>query len=85
MKKVLIGTCKIDKDVKMENRQFGYAASYEDLIVEKGEYPIYAYADDLEKDKDGNISLGWRNFIGFEGKVIASNVGGRPGEATSYH
>lgn len=82
-KRVLIGTVTLERDVEMWNHQFGYAASYERLIVKKGEYPIYAYADDLIR-KDG-IYLGWRNYIGYEGTVIDSNVGGKPGEPTSYH
>lgn len=36
MKKVLIGKVIIDKDVEMVNTQFGYAASYERLMVKKG-------------------------------------------------
>ena len=83
MKKVLIGTVTLERDVEMWNNQFSYAASYERLMVKKGEYPIYAYADDLER-KDGTY-LGWRNYIGYDGTVIASNVGGKPGEPTLYH
>lgn len=81
MKKVLIGKVIIDKDVEMVNTQFGYAASYERLMVKKGEYPIYTYKNDLNRN---GCALGWRNFIGYEGTVIDSNVGGKPGNSTSY-
>ena len=82
MKKILIGKVTVDNDVEMINTQFEYAASYEKLLVKKGEYPIYAYANDL---KHNGTALGWRNFIGYEGTVIDGNVGGNPGEPTSYH
>lgn len=85
MKKALIGTVKLDRDVEMDNNRFSYAADHERLLVRKGEYPIYAYADDLQRSRDGKISLGWRNFIGFEGEVITSTIGGKPGEKTSYN
>lgn len=85
MKRVLIGYARLEKDVEMTNTSFSYAADYERLLVAKGEYPIYAYLDDLEAEKDGKIRLGWRNYIGYEGTVIDGNVGGKPGDATSYH
>ena len=81
MKKVLIGKVIVDNDVEMVNTQFGYAASYERLMVKKGEYPIYAYENDLKRS--GSV-LGWRNFIGYEGTVIDGNVGGKPGDSTRY-
>lgn len=84
-KKVLIGTVTLDRDLEMDNNQFGYAADHERLMVRKGSYPIYAFDDDLQKSKDGKISLGWRNQIGLEGDVISSTIGGKPGEHTSYH
>lgn len=84
MKKVLIGTVEIERDVEMFNNQFGYAASFEQLKVEKGIYPIYAYEGDLKRE-GGKVRLGWRNYIGYEGTLIAGNVGGKPGEHTSYH
>ena len=80
--KVLIGKVNVERDVEMVNTQFGYAASFERLLVKKGEYPIYAYASDLELN--GSM-LGWCNCIGYEGTVIDGNVGGKPGEPTSYH
>ena len=83
-RKVLIGTVSIEKDIIMTNEQFSYAADFERLMVKAGEYPIYAYAEDFERGT-GCVRLGWRNYIGFEGTVIYSNVGGMPGEKTSYH
>lgn len=85
MKKVLIGTVTLEKDCPMVNGQFSYAADYERIAVTKGEHPIYAYADDLEKTADGKTRLGWRNYIGYDGTVIDGNVGGKPGDKTSYH
>lgn len=84
-KKVLIGTVTLDRDLVMDNNQFSYAADHERLMVRKGSYPIYAFDDDLQKSKGGKTSLGWRNQIGFEGDVISSTIGGKPGEHTSYH
>lgn len=84
-KKVLIGTVTLDRDIEMDNNQFSYAADHVRLLVRKGSYPIYTYDDDLKKSKDGKISLGWDNLIGFEGEVISSTFGLKPGEHTSYH
>ena len=84
MSKVLFGTVSIDRDVQMHNNQFQYAASFEDLLVPAGEYPIYAYEDDLEH-RGGKTYLGWRNYIGFEGTCLRGNIGNKPGEHTSYH
>lgn len=81
MKKVLIGKVIVDNDVEMVNTQFGYAASYEVLKVKKGEYPIYAYENDLERS--GSV-LGWRNYIGYEGTLIDGNVNGKPGDSTRF-
>lgn len=81
--KVLIGTVTLEKDQLMYNNQFGYAASFEELLVPAGEYPVYAYAGDLKHDKD--VRLGWRNYIGFEGTLLRGNVGGKPGEHTFYN
>ena len=84
-KKVIIGYVDVMSDTTMENREFQYAASFETLKVPKGRYPIYAYYGDLRKDRDGQIHLGWRNYIGYKGTVLASNVGGKVGEKTHYH
>lgn len=84
-KKVLIGTVKLERDMEMTNSQFSYAADYETLMVKKGEYPVYAYADDLGESKNGKISLGWRNYIGFSGEVISNSFGDKPGSKTEYH
>ena len=84
MDKVLIGSVTLRKDTVMYNGSFQYAASFEELLVPEGEYPIYAYKDDLV-EQDGHKKLGWRNYIGYEGTVMRGNVGGRPGEHTYYH
>ena len=84
-KRVLIGTVEIERDVVMWNNQFGYAASFEQLTVPKGVYPVYAFTGDLARDKNGKVSLGWRNYIGYEGTIISGNVGGKPGDHTDYH
>lgn len=83
-RKVIIGTVTVTKDKEMYNYQFQYAASFERLLVKAGTYPIFAYESDIEK-KNGQTHLGWRNYIGYEGTVIASNVGGHPGEVTCYN
>lgn len=83
-KKVIIGYVTLPKDTEMHNNQFEYAASFEHLLVPAGKYPIYAYAKDLDRSR-GYVRLGWRNYVGYEGTVIASNVGGKPGEKTGYH
>lgn len=83
MKHILIGTITLEKDVVMYNNQFQYAASFEQLMIPAGEYPVYAREDGLDtrrgrtEVKDG--------YIGFEGTVLAGNVGGKPGEPSSYH
>ena len=85
LRKVLIGTVTLEHDVIMENREFQYAASFEQLEVKAGEYPIYAYESDLNWRKDGTKELGWRNYIGYEGTIISSNVGGKKGDHGYYH
>ena len=82
-RKVMIGTVSIEKDIIMTNGQFSYAADFERLMVKAGEYLIFTYTDDFNHDVK-HIQLGWRNYIGFEGTVIESSVGGKPGENTSY-
>ena len=83
-KKVLIGTVTLDHDIEMDNREFAYAASFEVLKVEKGEYPIYAYVGDLDRHS-GTTELGWRNYIDYEGTVVAGNVGNEVGAHSHYH
>lgn len=83
MKKIRIGSVTLENDVVMENQQFQYAASFERLKVSQGTYPIFVYADDVRK-VDGKIQLDWRNYIRFDGTVISGNVGGEPGEHTTY-
>lgn len=83
MRHILIGSITLEKDVVMYNNQFQYAASFEQLNVPAGEYPVYVREDDLYtrrsriEVKDG--------YIGFEGTVLAGNVGGKPGDHSSYH
>ena len=67
----------------MTNMQFQYAASFESLTVEVGEYPIYAYEDEI-KTRDGKATV-MDARIGYEGTVTASNVGGKPGDHGSYY
>lgn len=81
--KLIVGYCTVKKDEMMYNRSFQYAASYEDVLVPAGKYPVVAFKDDLLKD-GGKMKLGWRNYIEYEGTVVASNVGGKPGEKTYY-
>lgn len=83
-RKVLLGKVVIDQDIEMHNMDFEYAASFEDLLVKRGEYPIYTYESSLKED-GGKIRLtGYRNYFGYEGTVLASNVGGKKGEHTTY-
>ena len=82
-KRVLIGTVSLNHEKVMTNLQFQYAASFEELLVPEGEYPITAYEGDLVT-RNGVTALGWRNYIEFEGTVIRGNVGGKPGDKTSY-
>ena len=81
MSKVLIGSITIKKDTQMFNGQFQYAASFEELLVPAGEYPIYTDEADL-RFENGTARLGWRNYIGYEGTVIRGNVGGKQGDRT---
>lgn len=83
-KKVLIGTVTLERDQVVWNNQFQYAASFEQLLIPAGEYPIYAYESDLKKDKEGRLTLGWRNYIGYEGTVISGNIGNKPGAHSRY-
>ena len=83
MKKVLIGTVTLERDTKMENRSFQYAASFEDLLVPKGTYSIYTYADDLARC-NGKIHVSGFCFCEYAGTVIAGNVGGEKGDTTQY-
>lgn len=83
MKKIRIGSVTLENNVVMDNLQFQYAASYERLEVPQGTYPIFVYADDV-RNYDGKIQLDWRNYIRFEGTVISGNVGGNPGDHTTY-
>ena len=83
-RKVLIGTVTLERDIKIDNRMFQYAASHELLRVDEGTYPIYAYDDDL-RVQSNRVVLGWRNYIGYEGTVLEGNVGNRPGDQSSYH
>lgn len=83
-RKVLLGTITLERDVVMYNNQFQYAASFEQLNVPKGEYPIYTYESNLKKDKDGKVRLGYLNFLGFEGTVLSGNIGNKPGDHSRY-
>lgn len=82
-KVVLIGTVTLEKDQVMCNTQFQYAASFEELLVPKGEYPVYAYEGDLNRNR-GDVSLGWRNYIGYEGTVLRGNIGNKIGDRSRY-
>lgn len=83
-RRILLGTVTLEKDVVMYNNQFQYAASFEQLNVPKGEYPIYTYESNLKK-RDGKIGLGYLNFLGFEGTVLSGNIGNKPGDHSYYH
>lgn len=82
-KKILLGTIALERDTVLMNTSFQYAASFEELKVEKGEYPIYTYASDLRKTRDGILEVDCAYF-GFEGTVLRGNVGGKPGDHTYY-
>lgn len=82
MKHILIGTITLEKDVEMYNNQFQYAASYEKLNVPKGEYPIYTLESEIEERRGRYEVKG--AYLGFEGTVLSSNVGGKPGEHSYY-
>ena len=84
MKKVLIGTVVLDRDTEMHNASFSYAADFEDVLVPKGEYPIFAYEVDIEVGKDGGKQLGRNAFFGYEGTVLRGSFGG-VGTHTSYN
>lgn len=77
-KKVLIGTVTLEKDVVMYNNQFQYTASFEELKVEKGTYPIYTYEDEY---RDGRLHGA---YLGFEGTVVAGNIGNKVGSHSRY-
>lgn len=83
MKHILIGTITLEKDVVMYNMQFQYAASFEQLNVPAGEYPVYAREDGLQT-RQGRTEVK-DGYIGFEGTVLAGNVGGKPGEHSHYN
>lgn len=83
MRHILIGTITLEKDVVMYNNQFQYAASFEQLNVPAGEYPVYALECGLETRR-GRTEVK-DAYIGFEGTVLAGNIGGKPGEHSSYH
>lgn len=82
MKKYLVGYTTIEKDRVMHNNQFSYAASYEELLVKAGKYPIYVYENDLQDYGDRIIVKSAR--YGYTGTVVESNVGGKPGQETRY-
>lgn len=82
MRKIMVGTVELERDVEMLNTSFQYAASFEKLKVSKGVYPIYAYESDI-RNRNGKRSIG-AAYIGYDGTVLASNVGGKPGEKTTY-
>lgn len=82
MKKLLIGYTTIEKDRVMHNNQFSYAASFEDLLVKAGKYPIYTYKDELRNYGDRIIVEG--AYYGYTGTVVAGNVGRKPGEESRY-
>lgn len=83
-RKILIGTVTLDRDTVMWNNQFQYAASFEQLEVKAGEYPIYTYESNL-KERNGRYYPDYLNFLGFEGTVISGNIGNKPGDHSSYH
>ena len=82
-KKILIGTVTIDRDVVMFNSQFQYAASFEEIKVTAGTYPIFAYEGDLTITENG-LTLGWRNYMRFDGIVKRGNVGNKIGDRSHY-
>ena len=81
--KILLGTITLERDTVLMNTSFQYAASFEELKAEKGEYPIYTYVRDLRKTRDGKLEVE-DAFFGFEGTVLRGNVGGKPGDHTYY-
>ncbi len=85
MKKVLIGTVHVEKDTIMLNQQFTYAADFEELNVKAGDYPVYTYADELERHDDRVILGHGTHYIGFTGTLVRSSFKGTPGEETHFH
>jgi hypothetical protein len=83
-KKVLIGSVILERDTVFHNNEFQYAASFEELKVPKGEYPVYAYESEVVKRGDRTI-IARGGYIGFEGTVLSGNIGNKPGEHSSYH
>ena len=83
MKKYLVGIVTLDQDREMTNTSFSYAADYETILVKAGSYPIYVYDDDLKKYDDEIIVESVR--IGYNGIVLESNVGNKPGTNSEYH
>lgn len=83
VRRVLVGTVTLERDTVMYNLEFQYAASFEQLKIAKGEYPIYAREDDLIT-RNGETELR-TGYIGYEGIVLAGNVGNKPGERSKYH
>ena len=82
-RRILLGTVSLERDVVMWNNQFQYAASFEQLNVPKGEYPVYTYESNLKK-RHGKVELGYLNFLGFEGTVLSGNIGNKPGDHSRY-
>ena len=82
-KKVLVGYVTLEKEHVFHNNQFQYAASFEELKVPAGTYPIYTYQSEL-KERDGRVIVD-DAWIGYTGTIIASNVGGKPGNKGEYH
>lgn len=78
MEKYLIGYTTLKNDRVMHNNQFEYAASYEELTVKAGTYPIYVRKYDLRDQKV------YGAYYGYTGTIIDSNVGGKKGDTTRY-
>lgn len=81
--RVLIGTVTLEKDLIMLNTSFQYAASFEELKVQKGVYQIYSYESEFVKRKNGEIILDMA-FIEYHGTVTRGNVGNNPGDQACY-
>ena len=82
-KKILVGYVTLEKEHVFHNNQFQYAASFEDLKVSAGTYPVYTYKSQLKEYHGRTVVEDAR--IGYTGTIIASNVGGKPNDKGEYN
>lgn len=82
-RRILIGTVNLDRDTEMFNNAYEYAASFENVLVPAGTYPVYCYSSDIKPRGERLVLDG--GYLGYEGTLLSGNVGGKPGDHTDYH